>query len=789
MNANSKNEKLKNGQNSEVSQQAGKPNEKGQISTSVTFEQQDYELFMGIETLPHKAGVPERLIPRLVVKELVDNAYDNSNECNFGLMSSEDGFYVEDDGDGLPGTDEDVARMFSVNRPLSTSKLWRQPTRGAMGNGLRVVAAAVYVSNGSLVVKTGGRSLELKVQDDGTTKVLSSKPWSGHGTRVEVCLGGWMGKVEDNIFLWAGTAKILANSEKGEKATLRPSFHLHSADSLFKLFRAAKGSTVREVIEKFDGCSHAKASEVAGDFLSAKAAEISRDEGNEIWNRGKNSTKPPTHARLGKVGKLPSYQGYKSKDGFMSRAGVHTPYRIEVWSMVDNEPSITVCINRTPCTTHIGIVRSGNKGHYQVQGGNIRIGRFKCKRSSEVRFLVNIICPNVPITSDGKAPDLGHFKEIAEMLEQAAKTPQVKATKGTGVGLTQKDVILANLATGIDQASGGAKYVFSIRQLFYAIRPFILDRLDIEPNYDTFADIIRDHEGTLGHDIPGIYRDNRGTLYIPHSGETVTLGTLSVKKFQRPSWMFNSVLYCEKEGFFPLLDAAQWPEKHDCALLTSKGFATYAVRDMLDLLSKTGEPLTIYCIHDADGYGTMIYQSLQAAKASRPDHCLEIINLGLDPWQAVEMNLPVEPMVKTNNRAIPVADYVVERSPQWKEWLQTQRTELNSIYKPENFIAWLDSVIEPYENLYGKKVIPPVEVIETELAKETKASILRALTAQILKNANIEGRVEEELAKRQSQIANRGKALTLEIKKVFEELPERSWRQSVQDEAAEIAKD
>src|SRR5207249_4516476 len=83
---------------------------------------------------------------------------------------------------------------------------------------------------------------------------------------------------------------------------------------------------------------------------------------------------------------------------------------------------------------------------------------------------------------------------------------------------------------------------------------------------------------------------------------------LAVQQYRRPVWTFNKILYCEKEGFFPILKDASWPERHDCALLTSKGFSSRAVRDVLDLLGATEEPLTFYCIHDADGPGTLIYQ-------------------------------------------------------------------------------------------------------------------------------------------------------------------------------------
>ena len=80
--------------------------------------------------------------------------------------------YVQDNGPGIPGGADAVAAMFSINRPLVTSKLLRLPTRGALGNGLRVVAGAVLASDGYIRVITGGRLLTLKPQECGETVIL-----------------------------------------------------------------------------------------------------------------------------------------------------------------------------------------------------------------------------------------------------------------------------------------------------------------------------------------------------------------------------------------------------------------------------------------------------------------------------------------------------------------------------------------------------------------------------------------------------------------------------------------
>ena len=47
---------------------------------------------------------------------------------------------------------------------MRSSKLLRLPQRGALGNGLRVVAGAVLASAGSLVVITRNKRIELRPQ-------------------------------------------------------------------------------------------------------------------------------------------------------------------------------------------------------------------------------------------------------------------------------------------------------------------------------------------------------------------------------------------------------------------------------------------------------------------------------------------------------------------------------------------------------------------------------------------------------------------------------------------------
>lgn len=88
---------------------------------------------------------------------------------------------------------------------------------------------------------------------------------------------------------------------------------------------------------------------------------------------------------------------------------------------------------------------------------------------------------------------------------------------------------------------------------------------------------------------------------------------------------------------------------------------------------------------------------------------MEIINLGIEPDEALQMELSpekVDPLKDKQGRpqTRPVASYV---SPQWAKWLQTQRVELNAMTSPQ-FIEWLDSKMSEHES---SKFVPPEDVL------------------------------------------------------------------------------
>ncbi len=161
-------------------------------SAALLYARDDWQLFLDVATLPQKAGVQPRDLPALILKEVVDNGLD-AGASDVTLSTVWRGsileYVIADDGPGLEPSM--VPTLFSINRPLLSSKLRRLPLRGMLGNGLRVVAGAVAASQGSLVVETRGHRLVLHIDDTtGLTTIKADEPIPLFpGTVVRVALG------------------------------------------------------------------------------------------------------------------------------------------------------------------------------------------------------------------------------------------------------------------------------------------------------------------------------------------------------------------------------------------------------------------------------------------------------------------------------------------------------------------------------------------------------------------------------------------------------------------------
>jgi len=458
------------------------------------------------------------------------------------------------------------------------------------------------------------------------------------------------------------------------------------------------------------------------------------------------------------------------------------PFVIQAWAnskdIANNQ--IECYVNKTPVTGEcfINTYKAGSKTLYRINGNGLSL---EIKKSKEpVYILLNVITPYMPITTDGKEPDFSYMQNEIKLAVEKAIRKSKAIVNPSSSGRTQKAIVYSHISGAIEKASGNGKYRFSQRQLFYIIRPFLIDEIGREPEYDTFTDILNGYENEYGL-IPGMYRDPRGMLYHPHTKETIPLGTIAVEQYSRPEWTFNKILYCEKEGFISILCEAGWPERNDCALVTSKGQASRAVKDLFDLLGETEEELLFFCIHDSDAAGTVIYDSLQNETKSRPGRKVKIINLGLDPWEAEEMNLPVEKVDRKSRQ--PVGSYVKSiYSGYYEEWLQSNRVELNAMTTPE-FMNWLDDKI----SLYGNgKILPPPDVAEKELTGELERQVEDLLKEKILKENYFEDKIKERMKKLKPAYSQKGPYFVRVIDKVYSKETAIFWKEIMKEAAGDI---
>jgi hypothetical protein len=224
------------------------------------FERADWTLFRTVEGLQQKAGVPAVRLRRLVLKELGDNGLD-AGQINFGLVDDDPNkFFVEDDGPGLEGTPREIVELFSIRRPMRSSKLLRLPQRGQIGNGLRVIVGAVLASEGSLAVITRNRRIVLRPETDGSTsavKVVRVK--YPVGTRIEVGFGPALPNDRDP-FAWIREAQAVAGA--GEIYKGRSSPFWYDAAQFHELLLAYGAQPLRSLIAQLDGCTGGKAGEI-----------------------------------------------------------------------------------------------------------------------------------------------------------------------------------------------------------------------------------------------------------------------------------------------------------------------------------------------------------------------------------------------------------------------------------------------------------------------------------------------------------------------------------------------
>ncbi|GAH76664.1 unnamed protein product, partial [marine sediment metagenome] len=206
-----------------------------------------------------------------------------------------------------------------------------------------------------------------------------------------------------------------------------------------------------------------------------------------------------------------------------------------------------------------------------------------------------------------------------------------------------KDAVFKVMKQAASKASANFTLPYSVRQLYYQVRPLIQEYTNKELNYAYFTPpLVTDYEETYGP-LQGLIYEPRGHLIEPHRDIEVPLGTVDVAGYEIPDYEYDKILYIEKEGFRQIFAAVKLGQRYDMALMTAKGFATRAAKQLLD--HATTKDITILAAHDADISGYEIVRTLESETRTTRGMYIDVIDLGLTVKEALDMGLQAEGVV------------------------------------------------------------------------------------------------------------------------------------------------
>lgn len=284
--------------------------------------------------------------------------------------------------------------------------------------------------------------------------------------------------------------------------------------------------------------------------------------------------------------------------------------------------------------------------------------------------------------------------------------------------VSQKEIVFHVLPRAIERAGG----LFSARDLYYATRPLAYAHYDWEGDkelkYEYFSQsLLTEYQQRRGP-LEGLWRDPRGHLHEPHTGDSLALGTREVASYQFPEHTFDKILYVEKEGEWPKLQAAQLAERYDMAVASAKGYPVEAVRELF--ARAEGGDYQLFVFRDADIDGYNIARVMREATQRMPDHSVDVVDIGLTVEDAVALNLEPEPFGR--KKAIPwplrrrlsdaAKEYFVDRE---------ERFELNAILPDTARIEYIERKLE--ENGVRGKVMPPEEYLRKDTTDKYETTI------------------------------------------------------------------
>lgn len=292
-----------------------------------------------------------------------------------------------------------------------------------------------------------------------------------------------------------------------------------------------------------------------------------------------------------------------------------------------------------------------------------------------------------------------------------------------------KEAVTATLAEAYQAATDDESYSVSARDFYYVVRERIQSYTFKPLDFNYFSqNLVIKYQRRHGA-FPLLYYKPRGILYEPHTKREIPLGTREVKDYQFPSWLYNKILYVEKDGVGEGLKPLA--ERYDMAIISAEGYASEAARVLFAQADKE-QHYQLFVLHDADPHGYNIARTLAEETERMPEHSVEVIDLGFKLEEALEMGLLTETFTRKN--ALPsglklsareLAYFTGTRSG--NSWI-CERVELNAL-RPSQRLEYVERKLK--EHGATAKVIPPAHILTETAQVQAEIMIRNALERQL----------------------------------------------------------
>lgn len=627
-----------------------------------------------------------------------------------------------------------------------------------------------------------------------------------------------------------------------------PSPHWYGSGDLKKLIyahiNAGKIKPFGEFIREFRGLSSStKAKIVKVEFPGIKTiADIVEDDAQipKLCKAMQGATKPPSPSILGIIGEENLKQRitsiykveqfwYSVKKGSLQ----HIPYIVEVVAATTKEDTgknIIAGLNFTPTyddpfkNTRIYLIATKKHPLFSGYGLSELLSDLKITSGDNFILVLHLAYPTLEFSERAKSTVIlpstcsadDDFKSISWAIGEAVyaccrefyehkkreekdvakerrkREQKQKEEKATKVNL--KDAVFNVLPEAIRKASGNGQYPFSARTLYYQVRPLVQAYTNEELNYSYFTPpLLIEYQRYYGP-ITGLYYEPRGEFIEPHTAKTIPLGTREVAVYIPPTYLFNKILYIEKQGLVPVLNAARITERYDIGIEASQGYAVGAAKDLLKkILEKAIGDVTIVCLHDCDVDGLMIANTLKRESPSRPNLKIDIIDFGLSISEAIELNLEREKVTLHKDLPQELKEELSEFEIEFlkgrhtycddyrdKKYWMGERVELNALTS-DQLIVYVERKLE--EHGLTEKVCPPDEVINREAEDKLADNFTDSIEDRILDYLDID-ELKEKIYSELSEEVDLSN-LPDSLKEKLKDNPPDSWRKIIEAEINE----